>query len=231
MATLIQTLASVIAAGSMLFSAPVDVAAPQHDIDGDLFLINRQWRVSENFVPELRSADVSGQLKQMRPDATYALEEMFKACKKESGGTMQTVSGYRSYTKQSNLYNNKLKRVKGSVEKADEYVARPGASEHQLGLAMDIGQVNKTNLTSGFGKTKSGKWLAANGWRYGFILRYQEGWEEITGYNFEPWHVRYVGKEHAEKIQQANIPLETYLVEYRSEMLMDIVTGKILEDE
>ncbi len=230
MATLIQSLASLAAAGSLLFSAPVDLAAPQHDADGLLFLVNRQWRVHENYVPEVRAAKVSGQVRNMQPEASLALEEMFKACRAEAGVNLVSVSGYRSYIKQQTLYKNKLKRVGGSEEKADEYVARPGASEHQLGLAMDVGQEGKTNLTDAFAATKGGQWVKENCWRFGFILRYQEGWEDVTGYLFEPWHVRYVGKENAEKIHAANMPLETYLQKLRGETLLSIVTGDILEE-
>lgn len=229
MATWIQTLASLAAAGSMMFSAPVDTAAPQHDEQGLLFLINRQWRVSEYYVPETRAAKVTGQLRNMRDDAAGALEEMIAACKKETGATMVTVSGYRSYAKQNRLYQNKLKAVGGSEEKADEYVARPGASEHQLGLAMDVGQQGKTNLTDAFANTTCGQWVAENCWRYGFILRYQQGWEDVTGYMFEPWHVRYVGKENAARIHEANMPLETYLAQLRGETLLSIVSGEILK--
>ena len=230
MATLLQGLASLLAAGTMMISAPVDTAAPQHDVDGLLFLVNREWRVSKEYVPETRAAQVTGQLRNMREDAACALEEMFAACKEEIGVTLTSVSGYRSYSKQSTIYNNKLKRVGGSKEKADEYVARPGASEHQLALAMDVGQKSTTNLTSSFGNTKGGAWVRENCWRFGFILRYQEGWEDITGYQYEPWHVRYVGKENAALIQEANVPLETYLVDIRGQTLLDIVTGKIIED-
>ena len=229
MATLLQELAALVAAGTMMVSGAVDRAAPQHDVDGLLFLVNRDWRVSQNYVPQTCQADVPGQLRSMRTDAASALEEMFAACKEETGMTLTSVSGYRSYSKQATIYNNKLKRV-GSKAKADEYVARPGASEHQLGLAMDVGQKSKTNLTASFGKTKGGAWVRENCWRFGFILRYQEGWEDVTGYQYEPWHVRYVGKENAALIEQAQQPLETYLVELRGQTLLDIVTGKIIED-
>lgn len=226
MASVLQSLAALAAAGTMLFSNAANQAAPQNDVDGLLFLINRGWRVSENYVPELRTADVQGSVKQMRPDAATALEEMFAVCKEETGKTPVSVSGYRSYSKQETIYNNKLKRVSGSVEKADAYVARPGASEHQLGLAMDVGQKNKTSLTEGFANTECGQWLAENCWRFGFILRYQQGWEDVTGYNYEPWHVRYVGKENAEAIYQDLKPLEEYLVEVRTQAMLDILMAE-----
>lgn len=223
MSSILQSMASLAAAGTMLLSSAVDAAAPQNDADGLLFLVNRQWRISQNYEPETRLTDVPGQVRYMREDASLALEEMYAACKEELGVKLKAVSGYRSYDKQSNIYNSKLKRV-GSKEKADEYVARPGASEHQLALAMDVGQESdKVNLTSSFGRTKGGKWVRENCWRFGFILRYDEGWEEITGYSYEPWHVRYVGKENAQRIYEANVPLETYLQVWRAEKLIEIV--------
>ena len=104
MGSILTTLLSLAAAGTMMVSAPLDAAAPQHDIDGNLFLINRQWRVSKYFIPEnTRQAEVPGQVRTMRADAAAALEEMYAACKAESKITLTSVSGYRSYTKQSTL--------------------------------------------------------------------------------------------------------------------------------
>ena len=222
MATILQELLSLAAAGMMLVTTPLDTAAPHNDADGLLFLANRQWTVSKTYRPELRKTDVLGKLS-MRPDAAAALEEMFAACKAETGADLETVSGFRSYSTQSNIYSKKLKNVGGSKARADEYVARPGASEHQLGMAMDVGQHGKTGLTAGFANTAGGKWLAEHCWEYGFILRYQEEWESVTGYKYEPWHVRYVGKENAAKIYADLMPLETYLILLRQETLMDLV--------
>jgi len=230
MATLLGQLLSLAAAGTMLLSTSLDAAAPHNDIDGLLFLNNRQWRVSKAYVPEKRFTDVPGQVRNMRPDASVALEEMYAACKEEIGVTLKAVSGYRSYQTQNTLYNKKVDST-GSKKKADEYVARPGASEHQLALAMDVGQKSDdVNLTSSFGRTKGGKWVAEHCWEYGFILRYKEGWEDVTGYAYEPWHVRYVGKENAKKIHEADMPLETYLLLLREELLMDIVLGQEAEE-
>ncbi len=226
MADLLTQLCSLAAAGMMLLSSGLDTAAPQHDVDGTLFLINRQWRVSKDFVPEVVSAQVQGNVRQMRPDAAAALEEMFAACREETGVSMVTISGYRSYKTQSNIYDRKLRNV-GSTAKADEYVARPGASEHQLGLAMDVNQrARESGLTASFGNTVTGKWLRENCWRFGFILRYQEGWEDVTGYSFEPWHVRYVGKEYSEAIYQMNVPFETFMLALRESVLMEIVAAE-----
>ena len=226
MANVLGKLLSLAAAGTMMISNSLLMAAPQNDVNGLLFLQNRQWRVSKYYEPETIKADVPGQLQDMRADAAAALEEMFAACKAETGVTLKAVSGYRSYQRQSTIYQNKLERV-GTREKADQYVARPGASEHQLGLAMDVGQKSDdVNLTSSFGRTKGGKWVAEHCWEYGFILRYQEDWVDVTGYEYEPWHVRYVGKENARLIQEADMPLETYLLLMREDTLLWILTGE-----
>lgn len=226
MSNVLEQLLSLAAAGSMMISNSLLAAAPQNDVDGLLFLQNRQWRVSRYFEPATLKANVPGQLQDMRADAAAALEEMFAACKAEIGVTLKAVSGYRSYQRQATIYQNKLDRV-GTREKADQFVARPGASEHQLALAMDVGQKSDdVNLTSSFGRTRGGKWVAENCWRFGFILRYQEGWEDVTGYEYEPWHVRYVGLENARLIHEADMPLETYLLMLREDVLLGILLGE-----
>ena len=95
-------------------------------------------------------------------------------------------------------------------------MADPGASEHQLGLAMDVKNRPDMSLNAAFGKTKEGLWLAENAWRFGFIIRYKAEWTDVTTYAYEPWHIRYVGKEHAAILQELDIPLEYYV-----EMLRD----------
>jgi len=208
----------------MMVSNALNTAAPQHDADGLLFLANRQYMLSEAYEPaDLAMSDVPGQVRRMRPAAGEALKEMFAACKAETGCQLLSISGYRSYAKQEGIYKRKLRAVKGNVAKAQEYVAPPGASEHQTGLAMDIGQKHKTHLEVSFGDTEGGKWCRENSWRFGYILRYDEPWEEITGYKYEPWHFRYVGKEYAKEIHEANVPLETWLIEHRVETLRKLL--------
>ncbi len=222
--SLLSQLVSMAAAGLMLLSVPLDTAAPQNNPRGDLFLVNRQWMVSEGFEPDnLREAQVPGSVRRMREDAAEALEEMYAACKEETGMTLISVSGYRAYRSQYNIYHRKLVRVKNNEAKAQEYVAPPGASEHQTGLAMDVGQKNAAALNEKFRNTVGGKWVAANCWRYGFILRYGETWEDITGYKYEPWHFRYVGKKFAKEIHEADIPLETWLIQHRMDLIADLL--------
>ncbi len=221
---LLTDLVSLLAAGSLLISGAVKEAAPQHDAEGLLFLVNRQYMVSDAFEPaDLREAEVPGQVREMREEAAAALEEMYTACREETGAQLISVSGYRSYTKQEKLYKAKLQRVNGKVELAQEYVAPPGASEHHLGLAMDIGQQSKPTLNEKFAETEGGIWARENCWRFGFILRYGAEWEDITGYKYEPWHFRYVGKELAKEIHEAGIPFETWLAGYRTKVLQDLL--------
>lgn len=132
------------------------------------------------------------------------------AAAKSQGVTLSILSAYRSYSYQSTLYNNYVKRDGKAA--ADRYSARPGHSEHQTGLAFDFGgTTTKHNFESSYADTKEGKWLAANAQKYGFILRYPKGKEHITGYMFEPWHFRYVGSGEAPKIKSTGKTLEEYL--------------------
>jgi zinc D-Ala-D-Ala carboxypeptidase len=209
---ILQSVVSVVALSVALLQGSMNVAMPDKDIGGTLFLVNRQHMVSEAYVPEVRKTEVAGMSQSMRNDAATALEEMFAAAKAD-GVNLATVSGYRSYTKQKTIYTRKV-RTSGQ-EKADLYSAVPGASEHQLGLAMDLTQKSSSQLSSKFGDTKAGQWVAANAYRFGFIVRYQEGQEAVTGYAFEPWHVRYVGVKYATAVFTSGLPLETFVSAHR----------------
>lgn len=135
--------------------------------------------------------------------ASAALQKMFAAAQQD-GISLWIASAFRSYSTQQNLYNNYVARD-GKAE-ADRYSARPGHSEHQTGLAFDL-----NSLEQSFGQTPEGKWLAANCWKYGFIIRFPEGKEAITGYMYEPWHVRYLGEDVAKKVYNSGLTLEEYL--------------------
>ncbi len=227
MAGLLEQLLSLAAAGTMMVSSALYDAAPQNDIEGLLYLQNRQWRSGSAYIPEVRAANVKGKVREMRDDAAVALEQLFADCEAATGEYLVSVSGYRSYQTQATIYQRKKKKV--GTKRADDYVARAGASEHQLGLAMDIGWDDYQGCSEKFPRSKAGKWCTENCWKYGFILRYQEGWEDVTGYKKEEWHFRYVGKEHAERIYQNQMPLEEYLILLRQEVLMDIVVGAVEE--
>lgn len=183
----------------------------QLSLGGNLFLVNKEYMIGADYVPDdLVMPDVkkSSSAVLMRKEAAQALEEMFAAAKEEKI-TLVAVSGYRSYQTQRAIYNRRRKAAgKAHVER---FVAVPGASEHQLGLAMDVSRSKTAGLKASFGKSKEGIWLAENCYRFGFILRYRQEWEDVTGYGYEPWHIRYVGKEHALRIRELDVPLEEYV--------------------
>lgn len=143
--------------------------------------------------------------------AAAQLRKMFEAAKKETGRDITVLSGFRSYEYQKQLFNRYVQR--DGEELASTYSARPGHSEHQTGLAFDLGGEDSEKLLSAaFSDTEEGGWLAENAHHFGFILRYPDGKTDITGYTYEPWHFRYVGEEHADYIHQHGLTLEEYLL-------------------
>ena len=189
--------------------------ADSFDDDGFLRLVNRDHKITKKYVPELVTPNVPTNHKYqqekigMRAEAAEALERMFQAAMEEQGYQLLAVSGYRSFGEQQLMFENKVAAV-GSKEKAWRTVAPAGASEHQLGLAMDIVSDTFRRLNKGFGDTAEGMWLYENCHRFGFIVRYRAEWTAITGYASEPWHFRYLGKNHATAVQALNIPYEIY---------------------
>lgn len=144
----------------------------------------------------------------MRKKAAEALEQLFAAAKKE-GLDLRAVSGYRSYKRQVAIYNNNV-ATKGKAY-TDRVSARPGTSEHQTGLAIDVsGPGIGYGLEQSFGATAEGKWLKKNAPDYGFVIRYTENGESKTGYTWEPWHIRYIGKDLAEDVTAKGLTLEEY---------------------
>ena len=196
-----------------VFSINTANIASQMSPDGYLMLVNRQYKLPASYEPsDLIKPKVKHSSSQilMRKDAAAALELLFAAAKEEAGLTLYAHSGYRNYSTQQAIFQRKINNVK-DIEKARLLVADPGASEHQLGLAMDVKAHPNGKLNAAFGKTKEGIWLAENAYRFGFIIRYKDEWTEITGYAYEPWHIRYVGLEHAAIIHELDIPFEEYI--------------------
>lgn len=134
--------------------------------------------------------------------------EMFTQAEKD-GMDLIISSAYRSYEEQDETYKY-YEKIKG--EDVKNYAAQPGYSEHQTGLAFDI--LSTGVLTDDFDKTKEFEWLQKNAYKYGFILRYPKGKEKLTGYDYESWHYRYVGKEIAKKIQEEKITYDEYYAYY-----------------
>jgi len=178
-------------------------------------LVNKTYNLPSTYVPQdLVSLDdvptvlANPEVNQLRKVAYEALKELFEAAREE-GYFLYARSGYRSYSTQSSLYESYVKNHGQSA--ADKYSAKPGQSEHQTGLAMDITcEAVNYQLDSIFGDTEEGKWVSENAHKYGFIVRYPKGKEDITGYNYEPWHIRYLGKELATEVYESGLTLEEF---------------------
>ncbi|KEO81904.1 M15 family metallopeptidase [Tumebacillus flagellatus] len=144
----------------------------------------------------------------LRKPAALALEKLFAAAKKD-GIQLAGVSGFRSYELQKTLFDGYVQQ-QGEAE-ARRYSAVPGHSEHQTGLAIDVsGGTGACAAENCFGVTPEAKWLAKHAYEYGFIIRYPEGKEAITGYAYEPWHIRYVGEELAKTLTDKGLTMEEY---------------------
>lgn len=147
--------------------------------------------------------------KQLRKIAADALEELFEASD-EAGLELYAQSGYRSYDRQESIFTSNIEQH--GEEEANNFSARPGQSEHQSGLTMDVTSPSVGfRLEISFGETPEGTWLMDHAHEHGFIIRYPEGKEDITQYQYEPWHLRYVGVKVATKIYEDQITLEEYI--------------------
>ena len=178
-------------------------------------LVNKQYKLPDGYkpddlvypgVPFLFSDKIEKRM--MRKTAAAALEQLFAGAKQD-GVQLAGVSAYRSQSTQTRLFNNYVKR--DGEEKARTYSAIPGHSEHQTGLAIDVsGSDGKCAAESCFAGTKEANWLAEHAAEYGYIIRFPEGKQSITGYKYEPWHIRYVGKDIARTVSAKSITLEEY---------------------
>ena len=169
---------------------------PIYKIDGcfyvdGILLVNKTYSVPYNYAPGDLTQECKAAFERMRKDAAA------------QGLNLYINSAYRSYSYQQSLYNRYVSRDGKRV--ADTYSARPGHSEHQTGLALDLNTV-----TQSFANTKEGKWVAEHCHEYGFIIRYPKGKTHLTGYYYEPWHLRYVGADKATQITNSGKCLEEY---------------------
>ena len=140
----------------------------------------------------------------LRQEASDAVVRMFTAANEEAGLALASNSAYRSYEAQQRVYDASV--ATNGQAYTDGLTARPGHSEHQTGLAIDIGAASGVcSLTQCFGETAEGQWLAANAWRFGFLLRYPADKVPVTGYNYEPWHFRYVGTTLAAELHATGV--------------------------
>lgn len=178
-------------------------------------LVNKSNSLGKNYAPSdlitlnvKFKSGIASNAKKMRKEPGKALEQMFIDAKKDKINLVM-YSGYRSYSTQKSIYASNVSYLGSS--KADLVSAKAGLSEHQTGLSVDVVSSDYLKLDTGFAKTKAYKWLVANAANYGFIIRYPIGKTNITGYSFEPWHLRYVGVDSAKEITSRKITLEEYL--------------------
>lgn len=197
---------------------PIEEPKPDYQgVDSVAVLVNKQNELPADYVPsDLVYVQVpftfneKVEKRMMRKEAAENLAELFTAAKNE-GIILYGVSGYRSYETQKSLFAYFTKRD-GSEEKANQISARPGQSEHQTGLAMDVSsQSVNFGLVENFGDTKEYAWLKDNAHHFGYVIRYPQGKELITEYSYEPWHIRYVGKALAAKLYAEQLTYEEYL--------------------
>lgn len=191
-----------------------DAIQPIDEPGNSIWIVNptrpipQEYIPSDLVVPNMAIKATSFETSQVRAIIQTDLEAMYQASV-IAGYRLVLLSAYRSYATQDKLYSGYVKRF-GQAE-ASRFSAKPGTSEHQTGLVVDLGRSDgNCDLESCFGDLPEGQWLAANAHRYGFIIRYLDGKEAITGYMYEPWHLRYVGKDIAKSLFDSGKTMEEY---------------------
>ena len=207
------------------FEYSIDVAAYLDNIDPSnasdyLVLANKQTPLGEDYKPtDLKRLECrTNKEMYLREDAERALCAMMLAMNADGITDVYVTSAYRSYSYQVGLFDKYVNQhmAEGmSREEAEsaaaEYSARAGTSEHQTGLCLDFMTEDMSSLDESFEKTAAFAWLSRNAHKYGFILRYAEDKVDVTGYKYEPWHYRFVGRTAATEIYQSDLCLEEYL--------------------
>lgn len=190
-------------------------------LNNNLILVNWDNTLTGDYVPEnlTRVAPSKGKVSaniKVNEEVMSSLNEMLEAADSEGVKNFLITSAYRDFNKQKYLFSNKVNALSKTMERdaaakeAAKVVAVPGTSEHQTGLAVDICS-ESTSLVRAFGDTPQGRWLEENSWKYGFVVRYQQDKMDITRIIYEPWHIRYVGRGHAEFMKRNNFALEEYI--------------------
>jgi D-alanyl-D-alanine carboxypeptidase len=193
-----------------------DKSAHSTDKPGSLWwVVNKKRALPKGYAPSdlvvpkvpLR-LERSAEQMHVRRDTAAALTDLFGGAKK-AGYNLYLASGFRSAAYQKQLYDSYV--AKDGRDGADKYSARPGTSEHQTGMAVDVGRPDqKCELEICFGETPEGAWVLAHAHEYGFIVRYEEGKESITTYQYEPWHLRYVGRDLAAELHRTQQTMEEF---------------------
>ncbi|MBQ9826138.1 MAG: M15 family metallopeptidase [Firmicutes bacterium] len=203
-----KTLAQVVQAVNTNIDRPYYTGVVTTDMSkGYQIMVNKYYKLPDDYSTKLESLSGYGN-GYLEPTAAAAFKKMVEAGR-EAGVNLRSLSPYRSHSLQ--VWQYQVWVDAHGQEMADRESARPGHSEHETGYTVDI---NTAVEEAHFERTAEYKWLMENCWKYGFILRYPENMEYITGYVFEPWHYRYVGPEHAEKIMKSGLTFEEYYAYY-----------------
>lgn len=199
---------------------PSDIKGVTRSGDDLLVLVNKEYQLPSTYAPtdlvsicsnvtNLRCVNNTNFLN--RSILISDLQEMINSATKD-GIDLSVRSAYRSYSTQQSTYNYWLSVNGGNVGATDQISARPGHSQHQLGTAIDFSSAEINDGLGGtFASTQASKWLANNAWKYGFVISYPAGYENITGYSYESWHYRYIGKANAQDMINSGMILELYL--------------------
>jgi D-alanyl-D-alanine carboxypeptidase len=192
------------ASGPLAGEVELFIPAPQL-VDGAVAVTKDGVGLVDLVFPDFQRSKIQNPFGlQLRQEAAVATVAMAKAMKDEGAGTLILNSGFRTYKTQQALYN-RTRDTRG-LAVAEKLSARPGHSEHQLGLAADFSaRAQGCVILTCFGNTEAGRWLEQNAHEYGFILRYPKGYRAITGFQYEPWHFRYVGVELATEMKTKGI--------------------------
>ena len=197
--------------GTAEADVPDEPTAPDLDSPDSLtVIVNKLRPLPEDFVPEdlvALPADFGDESYELRAAAADAVQELFAAAQ-EDGIELTVVSAYRSYEYQHELYQSYSSQH--GAERTNEMSAKPGHSEHQTGLALDIDIPDGADtLQQSFGQTEAGQWLAEHAHDYGFVVRYPQDAQQLTGFHYEPWHLRFFGVDHAAEIMDGSGVAET----------------------
>lgn len=208
--------------------APISVTGwpnPKYYLDADqlLAIVDKEYRIPQDYIPtDLVNLtdlgiDVWFSSTQMRREAADQLDSMLDDIT-EAGMEYLITSAFRSYADQVRVYNDLVKSNFGSIMKTDQLSARPGYSEHQLGTTVDITSSENSYRTDGFEYTQLSKWLTEHAQDYGFVLSFPKETSQETGFNYEPWHYRYIGVENVKKLKESDLSLNTWLKQQNKEL-------------
>lgn len=207
---------------SVIFKSNLEEYEKYMDVTDEkyLILVNKEFTIDESFKPE-KLVPVKDTHKniELSETAEKALEAMFIEMRKAGFDNVFVTSAYRSYSYQHGLFFNTYipqemasgLSYEAAKQKVLTYSAYPGTSEHHTGLSVDLMTASMTELDESFADDPVYPWLLENAWKFGFVLRYPKDKVDVTGYSFEPWHYRFVGRYHAYKIHEQGICLEEYL--------------------